>query len=85
VILGNSDLKDENNATYVLKRPLEGARVWYVARDLGHTFGRTGVFNAPRGDLEVFEKTPFILVSSGGQSDWRGRHDVSRRSPADVR
>jgi hypothetical protein len=89
VILGNSDLKDENNATYVLKRPLEGARVWYVARDLGHTFGRTGVFNAPRGDLEVFEKTPFItgVVNGRVTFDWRGRHDalLAEITPADVR
>ncbi len=42
-MLGNSDLKDENNALYELREPIEGARVWYVPRDLGHTFGRTGV------------------------------------------
>ncbi len=40
-MLGNSDLKEENNAIYALKTPFEGARTWYVARDLGHTFGRT--------------------------------------------
>lgn len=89
VMLGNSDLKDENNATYALTSPLEGARTWYVARDLGHTFGRTGVYNAPRGDLEVFEKTPFItgLVNGRVTFDWRGRHDalLAEITPADVR
>jgi hypothetical protein len=89
VMLGNSDLKDENNATYMLARPFEGARVWYVARDLGHTFGRTGVFNAPRGDLEVFEQTPFItgVVNGRVTFDWRGRHDalLAEITPADVR
>ena len=31
-MLGNSDLKDDNNALYQLKKPIEGAR-WCVARD----------------------------------------------------
>jgi hypothetical protein len=88
-MLGNSDLKDENNATYVLAKPFEGARTWYVARDLGHTFGRTGVLGAPRGDLEVFERTPFItgVVNGRVTFDWRGRHDalLDDITPADVR
>lgn len=77
-MLGNSDLKDDNNAMYALSKPFEGARIWYVARDLGHTFGRTGVVDAPRGDVEIFEKTPFIkgVVNGRVTFDWRGRHDV---------
>ena len=55
VILGNSDLKDSNNALYQLKMPLEGAKQWYVARDLGQSFGRSGTMNAPRNDVEAFE------------------------------
>ena len=58
-------------------------------RDLGHTFGRTGVLDAPRGDVEVFEKTPFIsgMVNGRVQFDWRGRHDAlfDDITPADVR
>jgi hypothetical protein len=88
-MLGNSDLKDDNNARYVLREALEGARVWYVARDLGHTFGRTGVVDAPRGDPEVFDKTPFItgVVNGRVKFDWRGRHDnlFDDITPADVR
>ncbi len=76
-MLGNSDLKDDNNALYKLEEPVDGARTWYVARDLGHTFGRTGVVDAPRGDPDVFEKTPFITGHVNGRVtfDWRGRHD----------
>ena len=48
VMLGNSDIKDEQNVTYKLKEPFEGASRWYVARDLGQSFGRTGVLDAPR-------------------------------------
>lgn len=88
-MLGNSDLKDANNALYELDKPLEGAKRWYVARDLGQTFGRTGVLEAPRGDVGVFEKTPFIkgVVDGKVRFDYRGRHRVlfENITPADVR
>lgn len=88
-MLGNSDLKDDNNALYKLKEAVDGASTWYVARDLGHTFGRTGVLGAPRGDIDVFEKTPFIkgIVNGRVKFDWRGRHDAlfDEITPADVR
>ncbi len=75
-LLGNSDLKDSNNSLYTLKSPHEGATRWYVTRDVGHTFGRTGVIGAPRGDIEVFEKTPFIRGVSGDlvQLEFQGLH-----------
>src|SRR5260221_3605565 len=38
VMLGNSDLKDEQNALYTLKDPFDGASRWDVARDLGQSF-----------------------------------------------
>ena len=75
-LLGNSDLKDSNNTLYTLTRPHEGAARWYVSRDVGHTFGRTGVMVAPRGDVDVFEQAPFIRGVSGGlvQLEFRGLH-----------
>ncbi len=88
-MLGNSDLKDENNARYELSDEFEGASTWYVSRDLGHSFGRTGVIDAPRGDIDVFEATPFItgVVNGRVTLDWRGRHDTLLRDikPSDVR
>jgi hypothetical protein len=88
VMLGNSDLKDEQNALYTLTGTFEGASRWYVARDLGQSFGRTGVFDAPRGDPKVFEETPFIKGMSGQyvRFEYRGRHGrlVDRLTPADV-
>ncbi len=89
VLLGNSDLKDQQNAVYNLAEPFEGAKKWYVARDLGQTFGRTGVVDAPRGDIRVYESTPFITAVERGKVrfDYRGRHRVLFASitPADVR
>lgn len=89
VMLGNSDLKAAQNAVYELDDPFEGARRWYVARDLGQTFGRTGVLDAPRGDPAVFEQTPFITGVADGKVrfDYRGRHRVLFQdlTPSDVR
>jgi hypothetical protein len=88
-MLGNSDLKDDQNAVYTLEKPLDGARRWYVARDLGQTFGRTGVFDPPRGDVEVFEQTPFIRGVENGvvRFEYRGRHKAlfQNITTADVR
>ncbi len=76
VMLGNSDLKAANNMLYTLARPVEGARRWYVVRDLGHTFGRTGVTDAPRDDIEVFDETPFVKAVDHGivKFEYRGLH-----------
>jgi hypothetical protein len=78
VMLGNSDLKDDQNALYTLNRPVEGARRWYVARDLGQTFGRTGLIDAPRGDIDAFEETAFVdrVVDGRVQFHYRGRHNA---------
>ena len=88
-MLGNSDLKDDQNALYTLEKPLEGADRWYVARDLGQTFGRTGMLDPPRGDPDVFEKTGFILGVENGKVrlDYQGRHKAlfQNITPADVR
>jgi hypothetical protein len=88
-MLGNSDLKDQQNVVYHLKDTFEGAKHWYVARDLGQTFGRTGTLEAPRGDPAVFEQTPFITGVMDGKVrfEYQGRHRVlfENITPADVR
>jgi hypothetical protein len=88
-LLGNSDLKDVQNVVYTLKTPLEGSTTWYVARDLGQTFGRTGVIDAPRGDIEAYEKTPYLRGVENGKVrfEYRGRHGAlfQNISPTDVR
>jgi hypothetical protein len=89
VIIGNSDLKDSNNALYALRTPLEGARRWFVTRDVGHSFGRSGTMNAARNDVEAFEASGFIRGVAGGkvQFDYGGRHMqlFEHITPADVR
>jgi hypothetical protein len=88
-MLGNSDLKDQQNVIYSLQQEHESASRWYVARDLGQTFGRTGMLDAPRGDVEVFEETPFIRGVENGRVrlEYSGRHKALFENirPADVR
>lgn len=89
VMLGNSDLKDQQNVIYELKQKYEGATKWYVARDVGQSFGRTGRVNPPRGDIKVWEETPFIKgVNKNGRVvfEYHGRNSelVSHMTPADV-
>jgi hypothetical protein len=88
-MLGNSDLKDDQNVVYTLTSPFDGADRWYVARDLGQSFGRTGAIDAPRGDPEVFEQTPFINGVTSGRVvlHYQGRHRVLFENirPEDVR
>jgi hypothetical protein len=88
-MLGNSDLKDENNTLYTLREAVEGSRRWYVTRDVGHTFGKMGLLGAPRGDIEVFELTPFIKGIKDGRVllELGGRHNklFEDIAPADVR
>jgi hypothetical protein len=88
-MLGNSDLKDAQNVIYALASEYEGAKRWYVARDLGQTFGRTGAIDAPRGDIVAFEETPFIRGVENGRVrlEYHGRHRAlfDKIEPADVR
>ena len=89
VMLGNADLKADNNRLYTLSRPAEGAKQWYVARDLGCTFGRTRILDAPRDDIDAFDSTPFINGVQQGivQFEYRGAFPAPLRrvSVADVR
>jgi hypothetical protein len=88
-LLGNNDLKDDNNKLYSLTEPHEGARRWYVARDVGHTLGRPAVFGTRQGDIDRYERAPFILGVEDGRVRFadRGRHEALFRdiTPADVR
>ena len=76
MILNSTDLKDDNNTLYFARR--EGARqtLWYAVKDLGATFGETGRFSPKRGDIESFEKHPFVKQVEGQFVDFafKGRH-----------
>jgi hypothetical protein len=89
IMLNNSDLKSAQNAIYDLHEAREGARRWYVVRDLGHSFGETGKYRAHRNDVVEFETEAFTKGVHDGKVkfNWSGFHAelVSDLTPADVR
>jgi hypothetical protein len=76
VLLTNADLKPGNNMRYTLDTPVENARRWWVARDLGQTFGRSGLMSALRDDIDAFDRSRFITGVEGGvvQFEYYGTH-----------
>ncbi|MBI4265990.1 MAG: hypothetical protein HY657_16570 [Acidobacteria bacterium] len=65
LMLNSTDLKDSNNSIYQLVEPWDGARRWYVVRDLGAALGVTGVMFPRRNWVPGFERQPFITRVSG--------------------
>jgi hypothetical protein len=77
MILNSTDLKDDNNTLYEVEGPpREGARRWYVVKDLGASLGETGKMDPRRGYIDGFEKEPFITGVKEGRVTFgfRGRH-----------
>jgi hypothetical protein len=77
MILNSTDLKDDNNELYEVEgAPREGARRWYVVKDLGASLGETGKMDPRRGYIDGFEKEPFITGVHGRRVSFgfRGRH-----------
>jgi hypothetical protein len=77
MVLNSTDLKNENNELYeAAGERREGARRWYVVKDLGASLGETGRMDPRRGYVEGFEREPFITGVSHGRVTFgfRGRH-----------
>ena len=77
MILNSTDLKNDNNEWFeVVNAPRDDARRWYVVKDLGATLGETGRLDPRRGDIDSFEREPFIRGVSDGRVrfGYRGRH-----------
>jgi hypothetical protein len=89
LMFNSTDLKNDNNSTYVFKEPVEGATRWFVVRDLGAALGDTGKLYPKRNCLECFERHGFISAVDGDriEFDYSGRHQelLSMIRPADVR
>jgi len=77
MMFNGSDLKNSNNTLYEY-RPGSGKSPaqWYVVRDLGLALGKTGHIAPQRNNLEVFERTRFIIGERHGfiQFDFHGLH-----------
>lgn len=65
IMLNNSDLKPEQNKIYAVPGRGERPDRIYVVRDLGLSWGASGVNDPKRGDIEAFEKHGFIKRITG--------------------
>jgi len=77
LILNSTDLKNANNGLYdVVGEPREQASRWYVVKDLGASLGETGRFDPRRGNVEAFEREPFLLSRDARRLrfGYAGRH-----------
>src|SRR6266851_1634794 len=88
MMFNSSDIKNENNALYEVKRHSEGVGHWYVVRDLGTALGETGRLAPQRGDPDIFEREPFIKSVTSGfvQFNYHGWHQelLKQITPEDV-
>jgi hypothetical protein len=88
MMFNSSDIKNENNALYELRKHSEGVGEWYVVRDLGTALGETGRLAPQRGDPGIFEREPFIKSVTGGfvQFNYHGWHQelFKQIAPEDV-
>jgi hypothetical protein len=90
MMLDSSDLKNSNNSLYELHEAREGAKQWYVVRDVGTSLGETGRLDPKRNDPVIFEHHKFIdSVKDGYVSfSYHGWHQElfkHRITPDDVR
>ena len=64
MILNSTDLKDDNNTLYEVEGPpREGARRWYVVKDLGASLGETGKMDPRRGTSTASKRNRSSPVS----------------------
>lgn len=88
LMLNSTDLKDDNNSIYEPKEEWDGAKRWFVVRDIGAALGDTGKLFPRRNWLQGFELNPFITSISGDTVTfhYKGRHQelLSMITPADV-
>jgi hypothetical protein len=90
MIFNSSDIKNENNTLYELKKPTADAQHWYVVRDLGTALGETGKLTPHRGDPDLFDRHKFATGIENGfvRFEYHGWHKElikHRITPADVK
>jgi len=76
IMFDSSDLKNENNMLYRYTTPAGDDQRWFVVKDLGTALGETARLFPRRGDIDVYERHPFILGVKDGfvQFSYHGWH-----------
>ena len=76
MMFNSSDLKNDNNALYAVKKPRDDVERWYVVRDLGTGLGETARLKPKRGDPDIFEHSAFVTGVKDGvvEFNYHGWH-----------
>jgi hypothetical protein len=91
LMVNNWDFKTSNNAVYELTEPQDGARRWYVVKDIGSALGQTPriILDGTPNDLERFERQGFVKGVKDGhvRFDYIRPHNelLAQITPSDVR
>ncbi len=91
LMVNNWDLKTSNNALYALAEPEDGARRWYVVKDVGAALGQTPrlILDGTPNDVALFERQGFVEAVQDGRVrfDYIRPHNelLATVRPADVR
>jgi hypothetical protein len=69
LLLNSTDLRNDNNEVYDV-RTVDGARRerWFVVKDIGATFGETGVIRPARNDVDAYEREPLVAYDEDGRA-----------------
>jgi hypothetical protein len=92
IMVNNWDLKSAQNAVYEVNPDTKDEHDWYMVRDLGAAFGKSGWATfATKDDPEAFEQEPFILAVEGNrvrfgfEGAWLEPQLLNMVTPDDVR
>jgi hypothetical protein len=92
IMVNNWDLKTAQNALYRVNKGRRDEHDWYVVRDLGAAFGKSGWATfASKDDPAAFEREPFIKkieanrVRFGFEGAWLEPQLLASVTPADLR
>ena len=89
LLLNSTDLRNDNNVVYKFHTGGGQTVRLFVVKDLGATFGETGVYRPRRNYIEGFEREPFLVQEADGRMKfgYRGLHRelLKQVTAADVR
>ena len=76
LLLNSTDLRNDNNVVYKFHAGENATVRLFVVKDLGATFGETGIYRPQRNYLEGYEREPFLVAEPDGgmKFGYRGLH-----------
>ena len=76
LLLNSTDLRTDNNVVYKFRTGANQQVRLFVVKDVGATFGETGIYRPRRNYVEGFEREPFLVHEADGRVKfgYRGLH-----------